>query len=125
MLNDLTDRVADKAAQTAQTAAIGLGASLCLVVGFVFLIGAAWLFLLTVTTALIACLIIGGLFTGTGLIMIAMMSARSKALKRKKQQEALRFQARQKENLSSGLDGMAGIIAAFINGMNAGKKARY
>lgn len=125
MLHELTDKVADKASQTAQTAAIGLGASLCLAVGFAFLTGAFWLFLLTVTTALVACLIIGGLFTGAGFVMIAVMSSRSAALKRRKHKEALRFQAQQTASVSSGMEGIAGIITAFINGINAGKKARF
>ncbi len=125
MLDQLTDKVANKAAETAQTAALGLGASLCLVIGSAFLTGALWLFLLTVTTALFACLILGGIFAGVGLILVAVISAKSRSRKRKKHEEMLRYQSQQKEKLSNGLDGIPGIIAAFINGLNAGKKARF
>jgi biotin transporter BioY len=125
MFDQLTDKVADKAAQTAQTAALGLGASLCLVVGCAFLTGALWLYLLTVTTTLVACVIMGAIFTGVGLVMIALMSARSRNRKHQKREEFLRYQAQQKASVSNGLEGVAGVIAAFINGLNAGKKARF
>ena len=68
MFEYVTDRVAQKATRTAQTAAIGFGAMLCLIVGGAFLAVAAWLFLLTITTPLVACLIMGSLFFGMGLV---------------------------------------------------------
>lgn len=124
MLDHFTDKIADKAKHTAQTAALGLGAFLCLAVGGVFLTIAAWLFLLTVTTALIACLIIGSTFFGIGLIMIATISIRSSAQKRRKIRLQQQAHAAQTARLSSGLDGIAGVIAAFINGLNEGRRSR-
>ncbi len=125
MFDHFTDAIERKATEAAQTAAFGLGAFLCLVVGGVFLTIAGWLFLLTITTALIASLIIGSTFFGIGLIIFAGLSMRAQARKRQKREAALRAQSEQNSQLSGGLGGIAGVIAAFITGMNAGKKSRF
>jgi len=124
MLDYVTDRLADKAAYTAQTAAIGLGAYLCLLVGSVFLTIAGWIFLLTLTTPLNACLILGLLFFGIGMIMLFVISIRSTMRKKEKRRRMLREQAARQTQLSGGLGGLAGIIAAFMGGMNEGRKSR-
>jgi hypothetical protein len=124
MLNVLLDRVALRATETAQTAAIGLGAGICLMVGSVFLAVAAWLFLLTITTALTACLIMGGLFFGVGLVMMAAMNIRSRHLQRKRAAELLRLEAERRAMGPTGIEGIVGIVVALINGFNAGKKTR-
>ena len=124
MLNVLLDRVALRATETAQTAAIGLGAGICLMVGSVFLAVAAWLFLLTITTALTACLIMGGIFFGVGLIMIAAIGIRSRHLKRLREAEMLRLQAQRQAVGATGIEGIVGIVVALINGFNAGKNTR-
>ena len=82
MIDQLTDRVAIRAAQSARTAAIGIASFICLAVGGIFLASAAWLFLLTVTTAIVACLIIGGAFFGIGLMMFSLMLLRIRTQKR-------------------------------------------
>ncbi|WP_289081376.1 hypothetical protein [Sulfitobacter pontiacus] len=120
----MTDRVAQKATRTAQTAAIGFGAMLCLIVGGAFLAVAAWLFLLTITTPLVACLIMGSLFFGMGLVLIAALSIRARAIRRQKREAALRAQAMQQSQATGGVGGIAAIITAFVNGLNAGKQAR-
>lgn len=124
MLDHFTDKVAYKAKETAQTAAIGLGAFLCLAVGAVFLTGAAWLFLLTITTALVACLIIGFAFFGIGLLLIATISIQSSA--RRKRKHVMEAQARSAHTaqMTGGLVGIAGIVAAFVNGLNEGRRSR-
>jgi len=124
MFEYVTDRVAQKATRTAQTAAIGFGAMLCLIVGGGFLAVAAWLFLLTITTPLVACLIIGSLFFGMGLVLIAALSIRARAIRRQKREAALRAQAMQQAQATGGVGGIAAIITAFVNGLNAGKQAR-
>ncbi|WP_255200198.1 MULTISPECIES: hypothetical protein [unclassified Sulfitobacter] len=124
ILDALTDRVAQRAAETAQTAAIGLGAGLCLVVGSIFLSAAAWIFLLTITSTLIACLVIGGVFFGAGLVMVAATSIRSRNLKHQREAERLRLQAQQRAQALGGVEGIATLVVALINGFNAGKNAR-
>ncbi|MCX8228011.1 MAG: hypothetical protein OTI35_18230 [Sulfitobacter sp.] len=124
MLNAVTEKVAQRAAETAQTAAIGLGAGLCLLVGSVFLAAAGWIFLLSITTALLACLIMGGVFFGAGLVMVAVVSIRSRNLKRKREAELLRIQAQQRAQPFGGVEGIAALVIALINGFKAGKKTR-
>lgn len=124
MFDLIADRLASKVKETAHTAAIGLGAFLCLVIGSLFLTVAAWLFLLTFTTTLVACLIIGSTFFGIGLILVFAMSIRSAARKRLKQRLQMEAAAAQKAQLSGGAGGIAAIIVAFINGMNAGRGTR-
>lgn len=120
----LADRLAQRAAETAQTAAIGLGAGLCLLVGSIFLASAAWLFLLTVTTALVACMVLGTGFFGIGLLMVAATSIRARNLKRLREAELLRLQAQQRTPALGGVEGIATLVVALINGFNAGKNAR-
>ena len=124
MLDHITDKLADKAAYSAQTAAIGLGAFLCLLVGSIFLTIAGWIFLLTITTPLNACLILGSLFFGIGMIMLFTISVRSSMRKKEKRRRALREQAAKQSQLTGGLSGLAGIVAAFMGGMNEGRKSR-
>lgn len=125
MFEYVTDRVALKATRTAQTAAIGFGAMLCLIVGGAFLAVAFWLFLLTFTSALVACLILGSLLFGLGLVLIAALSIRARAIRRQKREAALRAQAMQQSQVTGGVGGIAAIIMAFVNGLNAGKQARH
>ncbi|MBA96488.1 MAG: hypothetical protein V7763_01410 [Sulfitobacter sp.] len=125
MIDQLTDRVAIRAAQSARTAAIGIASFICLAVGGIFLASAAWLFLLTVTTAIVACLIIGGAFFGIGLMMFSLMLLRIRTQKRLRYEAALQARAAQSAQMAGGIGGLLGLITAFINGMNAGKKARF
>ena len=125
MIDQLTDRVASRAAQSARTAAIGIASFICLAVGGIFLASAAWLFLLTVTTAIVACLIIGGAFFGIGLMMFSLMLLRIRTQKRLRYEAALQARAAQSAQMAGGIGGLLGLITAFINGMNAGKKARF
>ncbi|MEH6674177.1 MAG: hypothetical protein V7666_07185 [Sulfitobacter sp.] len=125
MFEYVTDRVALKATRTAQTAAIGFGAMLCLIVGGAFLAVAFWLFLLTFTSALVACLILGSLFFGLGFVLIAALSIRARAIRLQKREAALRAQAMQQAQATGGVGGIAAIIMAFVNGLNAGKQARH
>ena len=108
----------------AQTAAIGLGGLLFMVAGVFFFTLSAWLFLLTVTTMLNAALILGAAFFGIGLIFIAVASGRSKTDPRKRKKAAEQSRKENIEALSDGMEGYAGLIAAFINGLNAGKNVR-
>ncbi|MFT6090068.1 hypothetical protein [Sulfitobacter sp.] len=124
MLDVIVDKVAQRATETAQTAAIGLGAGICLLVGSVFLAAAAWIFLLTITTALTACLIMGGVFFGAGLVMFAAIGIRSRRLQRQRELEMLRLEAQRKAQGPSGIESIIGIAVALINGFTAGKNTR-
>ncbi len=119
MLSMLTHQIQVKASRTAQTAVLGLFASICLIVGLCFFTAAAWLFLLTVTTALMTAIILGSAYFGIGLILLAVMSSRSRA-KRQEQAAAAAYAAK---TSAAGTD-FSSIIAAFMTGLSAGKKAR-
>jgi archaellum biogenesis protein FlaJ (TadC family) len=67
-----------KTKHAAGTAGIGVVAALALSVGLVFWTLAAWLFLLTQTTPLLAAVILAAVYTGAGLIGLAVVSARKK-----------------------------------------------
>lgn len=115
MLSLLLAKAQDSAAHKARMAAVGLGASIALFVGFAFLTLAAWLFLISVTTALVAALILGCTFVGIGLITLSVMSSISKSRKRARQQAAA---------AAPQDPGLAGLAAAFVTGMTAGAKVR-
>jgi len=120
MLDHLAQKAQVKATQAAQTAVLGLGASLLLVVGLGFLTAAFWIYLATVSTALTAATVIGGIYFGAGLIMIAMISARNRSARRELERLEL---ARQHK--SGDLQGtLYQIILAFMSGIQAGQKGR-
>lgn len=121
MLEHVKDQLAEEAKHTAQTAAIGLGGFLCLIVGTVFLSIAGWLFLMTVTTALNASLILGLFFFGIGLILFVTISMRSRARKRERRRKMVRAQAAQQNEAG----GIGAIINAFLSGLNEGRRARF
>lgn len=125
MFDLLLDRVALRATQTAHTAALGFGAAVCLIVGGLFFAVAIWVFLVQVSSTLIASMVLGALFFGAGLLLLAIMSIRSRLLRRRRYEAALRATAAREAQLATGVGGIAAIIAAFVNGMTAGKKARY
>lgn len=115
MIDGLIHQAQDAASRTAQTAALGLGAGLCLFVGAGFLTSAGWILLNEITTALNAALILGGIYTGFGLIALATISIRNRAHRNKRIQRA---------QASAHQPPLAQVVAAFMSGMNAGQKAR-
>lgn len=120
MFDHLAQKAQVKASQTAQTAVLGLGASLLLAVGVGFLTAALWIYLVTVSTALTAAIIIGAIYFGAGLIMIAVMSAKRRSAQRQIERIEL---ARQHK--SSDIQGtLQQVILAFVSGMQAGRKGR-
>lgn len=112
MLEHFASRVRAEAEQTAQTAAIGLFATLAIATGLAFWTLAVWLFLLTVTTAINAAVILGAFYTGAGLVGFAIASVRRKKPVSKPQQPQP-----PEATLES-------LLTAFMSGMNAGAKAR-
>ncbi|MEW9918006.1 hypothetical protein AB2B41_00185 [Marimonas sp. MJW-29] len=115
MFDRFIDRAQDAAARTARKAALGLGAVLCLTVGIAFLTVAAWLFITSVTTALNAALIIGGAYSGVGLILIGVMSAKGSA----------EPEGRSNASQTAAEDDIGPkIVEAFMTGLRAGQKAR-
>lgn len=71
---DLIEKKAKAAARSIVLSSVG---GLSLAVGLAFLTVAAWIFLTAVATPLTAALVIGGVYTGLGLIMMGLSSARS------------------------------------------------
>ena len=114
MLSELAHQAEDAAARTAQTAFLGLGASIALAVGAGFLTLAAWLFLVQVSTVLLAAVILGAAYFGIGLILLATISARRRARERQRARERA-------ENSSSGIQQLA---LAFLTGLRAGRSRR-
>ncbi|TDT74298.1 hypothetical protein BDE40_3095 [Litoreibacter halocynthiae] len=71
---DLIEKKAKAAALSIVLSSVG---GLSLAAGMAFLTVAAWIFLTAVATPLTAALVIGGFYTGLGLIMMGLSSARS------------------------------------------------
>lgn len=118
MLALLTHHLQVTATRTAHTAVLGLGAGICLFIGMGFLTAAAWLFLASVTTPIITTLILGGLYAGIGFIILVVMSMRSRARARERAAALAAAPAAAAGSLTS-------VIAAFLSGMSAGKRARF
>lgn len=118
MLAMLTHQLQLTATRTAQTAVLGLGAGICLFVGMGFLTAAAVIFLASVTTPLITTLILGGLYAGIGFILLTVMSVRSRVRARERAAALAAAPAAAPGSLTS-------VIAAFLSGLSAGKRARF
>ena len=103
-----------RASHVARSAAIGLGAGVCLFVGLIFWTIAAWLFLVTVTTVQITALIIGSVYCGAGLIGFALIGSR-------KPHDPRANAVPDPAPRPADVDGLMG---AFVTGMNAGVQAR-
>lgn len=88
-----------------------------LAVGIAFWTIAAWLFLLTVTTAVNAPIILGALYTGAGLVGFGVASMRSQKTVQKPAPPEPVSPKSPEATLEK-------LIAAFISGMNAGAKTR-
>jgi uncharacterized membrane protein YcjF (UPF0283 family) len=119
MLALLSHHIQATATRTAHTAVLGLGAAISLFVGLGFLTAAAWLLLTTLTTSLIATVILGAAYSGIGFLLLAVMSMRSRE-KRRARAAALAATAS-----STTAGNMTAVIAAFMTGLSAGKKARF
>lgn len=117
MFDGLIDKAQDAAARTGRQAAIGLGAAICLSVGLAFLTFASWLFLISVTTPLNAALIIGGVYSGAGLIMIGSLSAGDNGTVSSSENQA-QSSTPTDENMGPK------IVEAFMNGLQAGRRVR-
>lgn len=115
MFDGVIHRAQDAAARSARKAALGLGASLCLAVGAGFLTVAAWLFITTLTSAMNAALIIGGVYMGVGFILIGVMSSKDTT------KTAPRHGTTPQ---SSDADMGPKIVEAFMTGVRAGQNAR-
>ncbi|NNE53480.1 MAG: hypothetical protein HKN30_13895 [Sulfitobacter sp.] len=119
MLAALVATAHDAASRTARNAVLGLGAVLCLAVGLGFMTLAAWLFLISVMPPLNAALILGCAYFGISLTILAILSIKKRAYRRARARAAL---ARTNPTSAQSLTEM---IAAFMTGVNAGRKARF
>ncbi|APE41985.1 hypothetical protein BOO69_00080 [Sulfitobacter alexandrii] len=119
MFDHLAQKAQVKAAQTAQTAALGLGASLLLAVGLGFLTAALWIYLVTVSGALMAALVIGAIYVGAGFVVLAVLSAKRRSAKR--ELEKIEYEKQKGADIQSTLQQL---ILAFVTGMQAGRTGR-
>lgn len=110
MLEQLVSKARAQAEQTAQTAAIGLFACVALAVGLAFWTLAGWLLLVTVTSPANAAVILGAVYSGAGIIALAVISTR-----RKKPVP----QPAPKPDAS-----LESLLSAFMTGLNAGARTR-
>ncbi|KIN62938.1 hypothetical protein Z946_1801 [Sulfitobacter noctilucicola] len=115
MLSGLINRAKQSASRTARKTALGGAAGLCLAVGTGFFTAAAWLYLITVTTALNATLILGGAYMGIGFILIACMSMVGDKVPQKSTE--------QDTSLVPDAD-FSKLMAAFMTGLTAGRRSR-
>jgi hypothetical protein len=112
MLDSIFASARIRAAHTARSTAIGLGAAVFLCVGIGFWTAAGWMFLVTQTTALNAAIIMGALYTGAALVCFGVIAARH-AKPLPKPQPAVQ-PAPTFDNL----------VAAFMTGLSAGSRTR-
>ncbi|WP_108485198.1 phage holin family protein [Oceaniglobus ichthyenteri] len=99
----------ERAKDAARRTAFGAAGFLCLVVGLGFLSSALWLAIAVANGAMMASLILGLLYVGGGLILIAVASRRPRRYAPPPSPKAVK---------------QADLITAFMNGVNAGKTMR-
>ena len=104
----------DSAARTAQRAALGGLGGICLLAGVGFLTAAFFMFLLTQTDPIAACLIVGGMFSGVGLILVGVSRAGKSAPP----------PAVQTAQASPSASSMTPVMLAFLDGLQQGMAAR-
>lgn len=101
------------ARRIALRSAFGVAGALCLIVGIVFLTVAAWMAISLAAGAVTAALIIGGTYTGVGLILFAV----ARLVRSRPVVPPAPVVAPQTQLIS-------GIVAAFVEGVVAGIAAR-
>jgi site-specific recombinase len=115
MIAQISARIQDAVSRTLQSIVLGAGALFCLSIGLAFLTLAAWLYLISVTTSMMAALILGSVYAGIGLILLAVASS---GPRRSKAKYAKRLDQPNEEAE------IAKIVAAFMTGVTAGRKSR-
>ncbi|WP_052249560.1 phage holin family protein [Tateyamaria sp. ANG-S1] len=101
-------------AQTAQRAALGGLGGICLLAGVGFLTTALFMYLLTQTDPITTCLIIGGGFSGIGLVFVGL----SRTGKPSKPPAVATAQA------APSASAMTPVMLAFLDGVQKGMAAR-
>ncbi len=115
MLAGVMQHLRGSVIRAARTAMLSVGAAIMLFIGLLFLTLAAWLFLVTIASALTAALILGALYFGIGFLMLALASPRDGA--------APSRPAASSPNPPEH-DGAKSLVMAFLAGITAGQKAR-
>lgn len=116
MFDGLKQNAKETASRTARSAALGLGALLCFGVGLGFLTVSAWIFLQTLLPPVQVALVIGFVYMGLGMILIAALAFNGDRTSER--------QNRQEEE-DKGMDHPAAkLVVAFISGLQAGRSAR-
>ncbi len=105
-----------KAAKTAKRAGLLTGGLLAMTVGAAFLTVAAWIYLAAVTDTLTAALVIGGAYSGIGLLLAGMASTGSS---QDTEAEAAHHAAQQSHTAGE----QPPLVQAFLVGMQAGANA--
>ncbi len=106
-------RIEEKAARAGRKAALGFGATLCLIAGAAFLTTAAWIALSIAADTLTAAFVIGMAYTGLGIVLFAFA---------KMGHQSSHDEAKAESSPQVETDAPP-IIAAFVHGMNAGAQA--
>ncbi|MBY5933472.1 phage holin family protein [Tateyamaria omphalii] len=107
-------QIKQNVAQTAQRAALGGLGGICLLAGVGFLTAALFMYLLTQTDPITACLIIGGGFSGLGLVFVGL----SRTGKSSPPAAVATAQA------SPSASAMTPVMLAFLDGLQQGMAAR-
>jgi|TARA_R100000655_G_scaffold87095_1_gene127238 fatty acid desaturase len=115
MLSAVMQHLRGSARRAARTAMLSAGAAILLLIGLLFLTLAAWLYLVTVTTAMTAALILGAAYFGVGFLLLALAGSDG---------SAPRHAPDQGEPAASEHDGLKNLVMAFLAGITAGQKAR-
>ena len=114
MLSGVMHHLRGSIRRAARTAMLSASAALFLFIGLLFLTFAAWLYLLTVTSAMMAALILGAVYLGVGFLLLAIAGS---------SQQVPPPQAEESQAASEH-DGMKNLVLAFLGGITAGQKAR-
>lgn len=114
MLSGLMNHLRGSLRRAARTAMLSASAALFLFIGLLFLTFAAWLYLITVTSTLIAALILGAAYLGVGFLLLAIAGSGNQSPPAQAEEE----------HHSSEHDGLKNLVLAFLSGITAGQKAR-
>ena len=115
MLAGVMQHLRASVARAARTAMLSATGAFMLLIGLMFLTLAAWLYLVTVTTALTAALILGAAYLGVGFLLLAIAGSRDNSPS-SRQPEA--------DSGHPEHDGLKNLVMAFLAGITAGQKAR-
>lgn len=101
--------IKDRARETSRTVALSAFGFLCLIVGAGFLTTAAWMLLEQWQGRLFAAVVLGGLYAGVGLIVMALAG--------------LKTSDSRKPRKTDDAEAILKMVEGFLTGLNAGRQA--